>query len=218
MTRQTQLWGKQTQNNLASKKVAIIGCGGLGCSIGIALSGLGLKSIELVDFDEVSIHNIHRQIAFSLDDEHKFKADVLKETISKRYDKTIVRSHIANFLQFSQTATEKYDLIFDATDNIQARVDIDSYCQNNSTPWIYGTVERFYGQVCFMDKAVFEEFFKIKQSLPQGITAGMVMHIASFQVLLGMRYLAELQIQKDRLYHFSFDEFGVFHQKQFSLK
>ena len=218
MARQIQLWGKQTQDNLATKKVAVVGCGGLGCSIGIALGGLGLGRIDLIDFDTVSIHNIHRQIAFDLVDEGRFKADVLKETIQRRYDKTEVQSHIASFVEFTATNTRKYDLIFDGTDNIQARVDIDDYSKDSGTSWIYGSVEKFYGQVCFMDEAKFEEFFKVKQNPPQGITAGMVMHIASFQVLLGMRYLTSLPIQKDRLYHFSFDEFGVFQHKQFSLK
>ncbi|RLA74284.1 MAG: thiamine biosynthesis protein ThiF [Epsilonproteobacteria bacterium] len=218
MTRQWQLWGKKTQDNLATKKVAVVGCGGLGCSIGIALGGLGLGRIDLIDFDQISLHNIHRQIAFDLEDEERFKADVLKETIQKRYDKTIVQSYIASFAEFGATTIQNYDLIFDATDNIQARADIDQYCKDRNTPWVYGSVEKFYGQVCFMDKAKFDEFFKIIQNEPQGITAGMVMHIASFQVLLGMRYLAELPIQKDKLYHFSFDEFGVFNHKQFSLK
>ncbi len=218
MARQIQLWGKQTQDNLATKKVAVVGCGGLGCSIGIALSGLGLKSIDLVDFDEVSTHNIHRQIAFSLGDEGQFKANILKDIITKRYDKTVISSHIQDFNQFAKNNTKKYDLIFDGTDNIQARVDIDDYSKDHGTSWIYGSVEKFYGQVCFMDEAKFEEFFKVQQNPPQGITAGMVMHIASFQVLLGMRYLTSLPIQKDRLYHFSFDEFGVFQHKQFSLK
>ena len=64
--RQVQLWGESTQELLQTKKIAIIGCGGLGSSLAYALGASGIGEIHLVDFDEVSIHNIHRCIDFYL--------------------------------------------------------------------------------------------------------------------------------------------------------
>jgi len=40
--RQYELWGEDTQNSLKNKKVAIIGCGGLGCSLGLTLGSSGI--------------------------------------------------------------------------------------------------------------------------------------------------------------------------------
>ncbi|RLA80402.1 MAG: thiamine biosynthesis protein ThiF, partial [Epsilonproteobacteria bacterium] len=71
--RQIQLWGEGTQASLQSKKIAIIGCGGLGCSLGVALGASGIGQIDLVDFDEVGVHNIHRQIGFKVGDEGRQK-------------------------------------------------------------------------------------------------------------------------------------------------
>ena len=82
--RQLQMWSAKEQEALAQKRIAIIGCGGLGCSVGIALSGLGLGEIFVVDFDQVELHNIHRQIAFCVDDEGKYKAQVLADLINER--------------------------------------------------------------------------------------------------------------------------------------
>ena len=63
--RQILLWGEETQKSLASKKIAIIGSGGLGCSVALALSGSGIGEIDLVDFDKVELHNVHRQRMFA---------------------------------------------------------------------------------------------------------------------------------------------------------
>ena len=82
--RQIELIGLEKQKSLLDKRVAIIGCGGLGSSIAIALGGSGIGEFYLVDFDEVSLHNIHRQIAFKLEDEQKPKADVLAKLLLDR--------------------------------------------------------------------------------------------------------------------------------------
>ena len=62
--RQIDLWGKDTQKSLENKHTIIVGSGGLGCSLGYALGSSGIGNISIVDFDTVSIHNIHRQIGF----------------------------------------------------------------------------------------------------------------------------------------------------------
>ena len=66
--RQIQLWGEETQIQLKSKKIVIVGSGGLGSSLAFALGASGIGEVHMIDFDEVSIHNIHRQIAFKLPD------------------------------------------------------------------------------------------------------------------------------------------------------
>ena len=71
--RQIQLWGEVTQKSLQKKKIAIIGAGGLGCTLALASGTSGIGEIHMVDFDRASNHNIHRQIAFTLDDEGKTK-------------------------------------------------------------------------------------------------------------------------------------------------
>ena len=69
--RQIQLWGEQTQRALADKRILIIGAGGLGSSLSYALGASGIGRISVVDFDTVALHNIHRQILFTLADEGK---------------------------------------------------------------------------------------------------------------------------------------------------
>ncbi len=215
--RQIQLWGEDTQNSLQDKKIAIIGCGGLGCSVGVALGASGIGHIDLVDFDEVGVHNIHRQIGFRAGDEGRKKCDVLKELLENRCAFTTVTSFDCGFEEFVEQTNTKYDLIIDATDNLPIRGKMNTYAKENNIPWIYGSVEQFHGQVCFFEDASFESAFTISDHKPGGIAAPIVMHIASLQANLALRYLAGLTVQTDRLYYLSFTQDGELDTKKFNL-
>ena len=219
-SRQIKLWGKDTQNSLQDKKIAIIGCGGLGCSLGIALGSSGIGHITLVDFDEVGVHNIHRQIAFTTNDNGAKKCEVLKELLQNRCDYVDVVAldiDFDGFVNYAQQNKMKYDLILDATDNLPTRASINNFSKTTSTPWIYGSVEQFYGQVCFFEKASFEDLFQITNRTPEGIAAPIVMNIASLQANLALRYLTNYSVKKDFLYYCFFDEDGIFKIQNFSL-
>ncbi|MGE3592429.1 MAG: ThiF family adenylyltransferase, partial [Arcobacter sp.] len=55
--RQIKLWGEEVQNSLQNKKIAIIGSGGLGCTLGIALGASGIGEFAFIDIDTVGVHN-----------------------------------------------------------------------------------------------------------------------------------------------------------------
>ena len=213
--RQVQLWGEETQQSLQSKKIVIIGCGGLGSSLAFALGSSGIGEIHLVDFDEVSVHNIHRQIAFKIGDEGKFKADIVKESIENRCPFVKVTAHIERLETFT-CKDIKVDLIIDATDNLPTRALIDAYAKSSQTPWIYGSAEAFNGQVCFFEKSSFGAF-KISNKKPEGIAAPIVMHIASLQANLALRYLAGLSVKKDFLYYLFINEEGELITQKFNM-
>jgi len=214
--RQIQLWGEETQQLLQNKKIAIIGSGGLGSSLAFALGSSGIGQIHMIDFDEVSHHNIHRQIAFKVGDEGKNKALVNAKLIEQRNPHTKALFYECDFNEWSKKNID-VDLLIDATDNLEARSKINSYAKTTNTPWIYGSVEAFHGQVCFLDKASFDNLFKITNHTPQGIAAPMVMHIASLQANLAIRFLAELSIKKDMLYYLFFNDEGELITQKFTL-
>jgi len=214
--RQLQLWSQDKQDALKNKKVAIVGAGGLGCSVGIALSGFGVGDLYIVDFDKIEPHNIHRQIAFRLEDTSKYKSDILSELITSRCPVTKGHSIIQPFEYFT-TMDVEVDLIIDATDNLETREQIDIYAKKQKTPWIHGSVEAYRGQVAFIDKAHFSEVFAVKALDSVGITAPMVMNIASFEALLASRYLVGLPIQKDVLHYIDFNSSGEYNCKKFTL-
>lgn len=214
--RQIQLWGEDVQIELKSKKIAIIGSGGLGCSLAIALGSSGIGQIDLVDFDEISVHNIHRQIGFSVGEDGLKKCEVLERHIKSRNSFLNTKSYDVDFETFSYT-NDHYDLIIDATDNLPVREKIDQFAKEKNIPWLYGSVESFHGQVCFFEKASFGSVFNVSDHKPAGIAAPIVMHIASLQANIALRYLAGLEIKKDFLYYCYFDQLGEYHLQKFGL-
>ncbi len=213
--RQIQLWGEETQTSLENKKIAIIGSGGLGCSLAMALGTSGIGKIDMVDFDTVSLHNIHRQIAFTLDDEEKLKADVVVAMMKAKNPFITATAYAMTFEAFRKLENT-YDLILDATDNLETREEIDAYARSVNTPWIYASVEEFNGQVCFFDQASFQ-VFNASDHKPGGITAPIVMHIASLQANIALRYLAGLSVVKDKLYYLYFNNEGELITQKFSM-
>ncbi len=213
--RQIQLWGKTTQKSLQNKKIAIIGSGGLGCTLAMALGTSGIGEIHMVDFDTVSNHNIHRQIAFTLEDEGKSKSKVVVSLIKSKNPFVKAVAFDMDFDAFKEMGN-RYDLILDATDNLPVRSKIDKYAKESKTPWIYASVEEFNGQVCFFDKANFQ-VFNISDHKPGGIAAPIVMHIGSLQANLALRYLAGLSVIKDKLYYLYFNDEGELITQKFGM-
>ena len=213
--RQIQLWGDAIQKSLQHKKIAIIGAGGLGCTLAMALGTSGIGEIHIVDFDTVSNHNIHRQIAFTLEDEGKNKA---KAVVSLMKSKNPFLKAIAFDMDFDdfKEMGNQYDLILDATDNLPVREAIDYYAKSIDIPWIYASVEEFNGQVCFFDEASFQ-VFNISEHKPGGIAAPIVMHIGSLQANLALRYLAGLSVLKDKLYYLYFNNDGELITQKFGM-
>ncbi|MBN2870194.1 MAG: HesA/MoeB/ThiF family protein [Campylobacterales bacterium] len=214
--RQVQLWGEETQRALQSKRIAVIGSGGLGSSLAFALGASGIGEIHMVDFDTVSLHNIHRQIAFKTGDEGKNKAEIACALIESRCPYVKATPHSCRFEEFTEKNIE-VDLIIDATDNLPTRGMINTYAKSKGLPWVYGSVEAFNGQVCFFENASFNELFKITQKTPAGIAAPIVMHIASLQANLALRYLAGLSVRKDFLYYLFFNDEGELVTQKFAL-
>ena len=213
--RQIQLWGEERQALLQEKKIAIIGSGGLGCSLAMALGTSGIGQIDMVDFDTIALHNIHRQIAFTLKDDGRYKADVVVELLKNKNPFIETHAHLIKFEAFKKLNIE-YDLILDATDNLTVRQEIDNHAKSTNKPWVYGSVEEFNGQVCFFDKATFKVFNQSDHKVGGNI-APMVMHIASLQANLAIRYLANLPIVKDKLYYLYFDKNGELITQKFNM-
>ena len=73
--------GSVGQRKLIDAKVLMIGAGGLGSPISIYLTLAGVGTVGLVDFDDVDVTNLQRQILHFNDDIGRPKVDSAVETL-----------------------------------------------------------------------------------------------------------------------------------------
>lgn len=72
------------QETLSSKKVAIVGCGGIGNVISVLLSTAGIGEFILVDNDQIELSNLSRQFMFKESDCGLSKTQVLEQALRER--------------------------------------------------------------------------------------------------------------------------------------
>ena len=140
--------GKEGQALLQKAKVLVIGCGGLGSPIAIYLATSGIGELHLVDFDTVTVSNLHRQVFFSVEDVQRPKVEVLANEIKKRAPFTKV-SYTNNAVDKNSiiALVSKFDVVVDGTDSLPVKYLINDACVLTKKPLVYGSLYKFDGYV-----------------------------------------------------------------------
>lgn len=136
------------QEKLKEAKVLVVGAGGLGSPVLFYLSGAGVGTIGIVDFDEVSESNLNRQILYTPDLLGESKADEASKRINKFAPNCIVKQF--NTRLTNENAHEiinQFDIVADGTDNFSTRYLIDDACKKLGKPYVYATAEQMGGQL-----------------------------------------------------------------------
>lgn len=140
--------GISGQEKLKLAKVLVIGAGGLGCPVLQYLTAAGIGTLGIVDFDKVDISNLQRQILYNVDDIGKPKVDCAIKRLSAQNPCVKFVSH--NVQLNNKNALEiikNYDLVIDGTDNFPTRYLVNDACVLLDKPLVYGSINRFEGQV-----------------------------------------------------------------------
>ncbi len=135
------------QKKLRAAKVLCIGTGGLGSPIALYLAAAGVGTIGLVEFDDVDLTNLQRQIIHGTKDVGRPKIVSAKESLLD------INPHV-NVVTYEEMLTSEnaldiakdYDLIIDGTDNFPTRYLTNDICVLLGKPNVYGSIFRFEGQ------------------------------------------------------------------------
>jgi sulfur-carrier protein adenylyltransferase/sulfurtransferase len=140
--------GTDGQERLSSAKVLIVGVGGLGCPAAQYLVAAGTGTVGLMDYDQVDISNLHRQILFTEADIGKPKAEAAANALQKLNREVEITTY-AEWLDRDNALSlfENYDLIIDGTDNFQTKYLINDACVLVNRPWVYASIYKFQGQL-----------------------------------------------------------------------
>ncbi len=120
-------------NLLSSKKILIVGCGGVG---GYAIESLvrtGIKNIDIIDNDIIDITNLNRQIITNLNNIGLYKTEVLKKRALSINDKLNINAYniFLDKTNIDKILSNKYDYIIDACDTVQTKILLMEYSLNN---------------------------------------------------------------------------------------
>ena len=139
----------KTQSKLLTKKVVVVGAGGLGIPVLQYLTGAGVGKITIIDDDLVSLSNLHRQVIYGEKDVDRLKVEVAKEILNRLNSdvKIIAKAERLTHKSINTLIPENCDLIVDASDNFDTRYLIDDYCSEKNIPLVYGALHRFEGQL-----------------------------------------------------------------------
>nr|WP_321235940.1 HesA/MoeB/ThiF family protein [uncultured Psychroserpens sp.] len=140
--------GQDKMQQLKIAHVAVIGLGGLGCSVAMGLVRLGINKLLLIDNDTIEDSNIPRQILFKNTDKNSSKVKTAKQALLEIFNDLDITC-IEDFITTKNGVNylKDVDIVIDCTDNFIARYAISKSCEFNNKPMIYGGVQGFEGQV-----------------------------------------------------------------------
>jgi len=136
------------QEALKQSSILIIGAGGLGCASSQYLATAGVGTITMVDFDQVELSNLQRQVLHTDADIGKLKVDSAAESL-KILNPYLIINTISERLDDQKLLKQiqQHDLVLDATDNIETRNQLNQLCFQAKTPLVSGAAIRMEGQV-----------------------------------------------------------------------
>jgi len=139
--------GVDGQRRLKAAKVLCIGAGGLGSPAALYLAAAGVGRLGIVDFDNVDVSNLQRQILHSTPDIGRPKLVSAKEKLQALNPEIQIDTYeTALSSENALKLFEPYDIVVDGTDNFPTRYLVNDACVLLGKPNAYGSIFRFEGQ------------------------------------------------------------------------
>ena len=140
--------GVEGQTRLKSSSVLLVGAGGLGSPLGMYLAAAGVGHLILVDFDNVELSNLQRQILHQTADIGRPKVESARDAL-QRLNPDVQITIVNHQLEGSelQDWITKADIVLDGSDNFATRFAINDACVATETPLVSGAAIRMEGQV-----------------------------------------------------------------------
>jgi len=136
------------QERLAQSRVLIVGLGGLGSPVAMYLAASGVGHLCLVDFDEVDMSNLQRQVVHTQSSIGINKAESARDALLALNDNVAVDTVTEKVASTAWDALiESFDVVVDCTDNFDTRFAINAACYRQKIVLVSGAAIRFEGQL-----------------------------------------------------------------------
>ena len=148
-------FGVTGQKELLSSSILVIGAGGIGSSVLLYLAASGIGHITIVDYDNVEMSNLHRQVIHQdCNSSKKFNDVGMNKALSAKQAMLKLNPTISvtalNVVITSTNALElvsKHDLVVDACDNPMTRYLVNDACILANKTLVSGSAMGTEGQL-----------------------------------------------------------------------
>jgi len=190
----------QGQQILLDSHIMIVGLGGLGSPAAMYLASAGIGHITLVDFDDVDLSNLQRQIVHSNKDIGKRKVHSAKARLLELNPSIKITCIDEKLTQ--QTFKQKLgnvNLILDCSDNFETRYSLNALAFEKGIPLVSGAAIGLEAQITVFDfrekespcyNCLFPKGNEVALSCAEnGVLGPIVGIIGSFQALEAIKLL-----------------------------
>ena len=142
--------GEIGQRRLRAAHVAVVGAGGIGSPVVLALAAAGVGTLTVIDDDVVELSNLQRQVlhrradigAPKVDSAVRVAADLSPETIVRAVPERLTAANAETLF-----ARAGADLVIDGSDSFETRALVADACESLGLPLVWGVVQEFAAQV-----------------------------------------------------------------------
>ncbi len=136
------------QEKLLASTVLLIGLGGLGAPASMYLAAAGVGHLILVDFDQVELSNLQRQIVHRNADIGRAKVESARDNLL-RLNPEIRISILNKKLTPDELLAQikQAHVVIEGSDNFETRFAVNKACVSTHTPLVSGAAIRMEGQV-----------------------------------------------------------------------
>jgi len=136
------------QKKILLSKVLIVGVGGLGSPAAEFLVRSGVGLLGIIDYDKVSLSNLHRQSLYETSHVGKSKVQVIKKILNRINPNTKVQTYNLklNNINFKKII-KKYDYIIDGSDNFKTKFLLNDFCLKYKKFLVAGAISKFDGHI-----------------------------------------------------------------------
>lgn len=141
-------FGVTGQLLLLNSSVLIVGAGGIGSTVILYLAASGVGKLTVVDFDEVDISNLHRQVIHKSRDVGMNKAESARnavEALNPSIQVEILKMPLSASNALS--IVSQHDCVVDASDNPLTRYTVNDACVLGNRPLVSGSAIGCEGQL-----------------------------------------------------------------------
>ena len=191
---------------LRTKRVLVVGCGGLGGHIIDLLTRVGVGTLRVVDGDVFEPSNLNRQLLSDTAVLGRSKAEVALEHI-RRVSPDTQAEAVDRFMtgENVRELIRDCDIVMDALDSIGARRILARACSDAGIPYVYGAVQGWVAQAAVSmpgDGLIGRLFPQETEISDKSVLSFTPALCASVQTALAVKLLVGRPVRTGSVYHF----------------